>query len=380
MSVIPSRATHAGKLERWLGRDTVEALSASMKDWHGPPIAVAGVPGNVWLGRGGDYRGRIMAGAEATAWDVINGFGRRLRRGMRRTMREHAKLNAGFASLSDLISEMTTGGKGQQLAWTKTGPTKVVGSASSLWRVGTWPAAGTVGAAAPGGTAYTSATTGALAFNNPAVGGDTTHLVGMQTIGSLQNSLLLYDRLFAVAKTINSTLTEAVTGVPTRYQNTTAGQPDSIAGNFLSVHVTATSLANTAHNWTVCTYTDQTGAASTLPSVAGNPGAVATIADRVDLPNGTFFAPLETGDTGIKALTQMQCSALVATGSCEFVIGHPLAFQPIPLANVVCLLDGINSAFNLVRIFDNACLAFMELAAPATTATTYTGSVSIVSG
>jgi hypothetical protein len=72
--------------------------------------------------------------------------------------------------------------------------------------------------------------------------------------------------------------------------------------------VTGTALANTAHNWTVCQYTDQDGnTGNSLPSFAGNPGAVATITDRLDMPNGTWFAPLVSGDSGIQKLTQMQC-------------------------------------------------------------------------
>ena len=54
---------------------------------------------------------------------------------------------------------------------------------------------------------------------------------------------------------MNSTATEAVTGVPTRYQSTTASAEDYIP------EITSASsswrhraLAATAHNWTTCTY------------------------------------------------------------------------------------------------------------------------------
>lgn len=376
-----SLSTHSGQLERWLGKKGVEDLSVSMKDWYGPPIAVAGVPGQVFAHKGGDFRGRILAGKAATALDALENFGARLKRASHRSAyKEMSRVNTGFASLSDLISEATTGGKRQELAFNKVGPTKVVGSCSQLWQVGNWPAAGAVGAAAPGGTPLTGATTGGMLFNNPG-SPDTTHYVSAGIVASATQTYLLYDRLFAVAKTINSTATEAVTGVPTRYQGTTAGANGSAEGNFLFVATGLTALANTAHNWTTCIYTNQAGTASqTLPSVAGNPGAVSTITHRLDLPNGTWFAPLIAGHTGIQKLTQMQCSALVATGIAEFVIGHPLAWQPVPLANVMCLFDGINTAFNMVQVFDNACLSHLEICAPATTATNVGGSITIVSG
>lgn len=375
--VSMSLGTHAGQLERWLGKESLAEISAQMKDWHGPPIAMAGVPGKVFAHRGGDFRGRIAEGAFATAACKVEDFLKRFpRRAQRWARKQASQANTGFSSLGDLINEATVNGKRNQLQFQKVGTTGVVGATNSLWGVGNQPAAGANGAAAPGGTAHTSANTGALRFVNPS-GGDTTHFTGANVLASAVNSLLLYDRLFSVAKTMNSTSTEAVTGVPTRYQNTTAGQPDSVSGNFLFVEI-ATALAATGHNWTTCLYTDDAGTTGvTLPSLTGNSGG---IINRLDHPTGQFFAPLAAGDTGIKALTQMQCSAAVATGAINFVIGHPIAWMPVPLANIACAVDGINTAFNLTRIFDNACLAFLELTRPATAATTYNGSIDLVAG
>jgi hypothetical protein len=377
---VPGRSVNSSQLERWLGRAALESVSKSMENWYGPPIALKGVPGKVFAHRGGDFRGELRAGYEASALDKAQDVLRRLKRASRVVSKRQAtQFNTGFSSLSDLISEATAGAKKRDFSFIKNGPTGVVGSCHNLWRLGTWPAAGTVGAAAPGGTAYTDATTGAFGFTNP-TGGDTQHFVRADAVASVAgNTLLLYDRLFAVAKTINSTANEAVTGTQSRYASTTSTNADYIGGNFLFVAVTATQLANTAHNWTF-TYTDQTNAASTGPAFAGNPGAVATIVDRLDMPNGTWFAPLETGDVGINNLTQMTCSALVATGSCEFTIGHPIAFIPCPIANLVCTVDGINTAFNLTRVMDDAALAFLEINKPSTTATTYTGQFSTVAG
>ena len=369
-------STHSHRLERWLGREETERLSALMHGWYGPPIAIAGVPGTVWACGDGDFRGTIRAGQFMNAVDFAV---ERVKRIWRDTARRQLfKLNTGFSSLSDLIAEATAGKK-QDLMFNKAGATGVVGSTNQLWQLGPWPPAGAPGAALPGGTVHTKANTGALPFNNPS-SPDTTHYVSAFPLANYVNTLLLYDRLFSAPKTINSTAQESVSGIPTRYQNTTEGQPDSIAGNFLFMVVGLTAYANTAHNWTVCTYKDHNDGASTLPSIAGNPGAVATIVHRLDMPVASWFAPLATGDTGIKALTAMQCSALVATGLLDFVIGHPIALMPIPIANLVCVQDGINTAFNLTRIFDDACLSFLEITKPAVTATTYTGWITIVSG
>ena len=367
--------THAGRLERWLGTAEVERISAATRHWYGPPIPVAGVPGRVYAMPGGDFCGPIRGGYYATLWDVVRD---RLRRAMH-TWARHQRVtcNTGFASLSDLISEATAGGKSRYFAYQKVGTTGVVAATNSLFRVGNQPSAGAAAAAAPGGTVPNDASVGAFPFGNP-TNPDTQHLVRWDgTASVVANTLLLYDRIFAVLKAMASTATQAVTGVPTRYQSTTPGAVDSAEGNFLFVEC-GTALAATAHNWTVCLYTDQSGnAGATLPSLVGNS---ANIANRLDHPVSQWFAPLAAGDSGIKALTQMQCSASVATGTIDFVIGHPLAFMPHPVANQMWVLDGINSAFNLTRIFDDACLAFLEITKPATGACTYSGLVQTVAG
>lgn len=374
---IFQRSTHSGQLERWLGKDQVEQVSKSMKGWYGPSIAVAGVPGKVYATKDGDFQGKILTGMEASAYDIGESLIRRVKRGFRHASKNaNNQVNAGFASLSDLIAEGTAG-KRTFYNFLKSGTTGVVAASNSLWRVGAMPAAGAAASAAPGGIAPTDATTGAYPFTNP-TGGDTQHFtVGYPTASVAGNTLLLYDRIFAVAKTMNSTGTESVTGVPSRYQGTTGGAANSAEGNFLFIE-TGTALAATAHNWTVCIYTDQSGNGTiTLPTVTGNS---ANIINRLDQPTSTWFCPLATDDTGIQQLDQMQCSAAVATGAIDFVIGHPIAWMPCPIANLCCVADGINTSFNLVRIYDDAALAFLEITKPATTATTYTGSFESVAG
>jgi len=169
--------------------------------------------------------------------------------------------------------------------------------------------------------------------------------------------------------------TEAVSGVPTRYQSQTSTNADYIGGNFLFPEV-QTVLANTGHNWTTCLYTDQGGASSTLPSAAG---IAACAAQRIDYL-GSWFLPLEAGDVGIGALTQMQCSASVATGAINFVIAHPIAWLPCPIANFMTIVDGINTAFNLTRIFDSAALFFLDANIGTASAPTLSGSFSVCAG
>ena len=371
--------THSDRLERWLGADKVAQLSAAMCNrdakWYGKPIAVHGVPGLVYATKDGDFIGAIDAGYEVSAIDRAEDIIRRHHRMQRARMARVRRQSGAIGSLDQALAAYFGGGN-RTFSFNKAGTTGVVGATNTLWFVGSQPAAGSAAAAAPGGTVPTDATTGSWAFDNPSSG--TQHFVFGNPIASVAaNTLLLYDRLFSVTKTMNSSTTEAVTGVPTRYQSTTAGAADSAENNFLMIEC-RTVLAATAHNWTVCTYTDQSNnTGATLPSVTGNSS---NIVNRLDQPVGTWFCPLASGDTGIRNLTQMQCSAAVATGAIDFTIGHPIAFMPCGIANFVCEKDGLTTSISLERIFDDACLAFLEICKSATTATTYTGTFTTLRG
>lgn len=370
------RHAHSDRLERWLGPEAVASVSRAMRDFY-YPIPLHGVPGHVYAMPGGDFTGEIRAGQEMSAVDRAADY---LRRERRRAVTHagHLKRQAGaFGSLDALIAA-ATGGKKQELWFQKVGVTAVATQAMSLFRVGNMPPAGAAAAAAPGGTAPTSATTGALPYFNAVTNADTHHFVAAYaTAAVIGNTLLLFDRIFAVAKAMNSTATEAVTGAPTRYQNQVAGADDYIGGNFCTVEC-GTVLPATAHSWTVCQYTDQAG--NTANNFTASAGISACAAGGIDLSgNAGWFLPLAAGDSGVKKLTQMQCSALVATGAIDFVLGHPIAFFPCPIANLICPVDGVYTALNLTKVFDNACLTFLEMPKPTTTATTYSGQVTLVS-
>jgi hypothetical protein len=366
---------HSQHLERWLGAEQVTNLSHAFRNWYGPPVAVDGVPGNVMVTGGGDFVGHYRGPGEVSA--VERGMDI-LREESRRRFKRQRHLQAGaFTGLSALIAAKT-GGKSCTMTFSKVGtaPTAAAGC-MDLWTVGNQPAAGAAGAAAPTGTSPTNATTGNLGFVNAVVNANTSHFVNAIITANFVNTILLYDRLLAVAKTMNSSTTEAVTGTFSRYQNQTSTGLDYIGGNFVFPSVPTTVLAATAHNWTVCQYTNQAGTtAQSIPSMAG---ISACAVHQIDLLLGNWFMPLASGDVGVKALTQMQCSASVATGTIDFVVGHPIAAIACPIASVGLVFDGVTSAFNLQQIYDNACLALLELPKPATNATTYSGYVLTVS-
>jgi hypothetical protein len=369
-----------GRIERWLGVDRANQLSSYMNGWYGPPINVRDLPGSVWLDKHGEFVGDFERGQYFSADDAYEVFIRKSKRA--RQIAEHLLgadglrlyAGAGFASISDALSRASQGNKQKPNGTIyKSGSTGVVGACNTLWRSAGTPTAGGAGSAAPGGRACSNATTGALGLVNPASG--TMHLTGADFYASAAlNSLLLYDRIFDVAKTMNSTATEAVTGVPTRYQSSTESNEDYAGGNFLFIEI-FTALAATAHNWTTCLYRDAAGNDNqTLPSVTGLSGG---IIDRFDMPINNWFCPLASGDVGIMDLAQMQCSAAIATGAINFVIGHPIGFMAFPVTPMMTPFDWLTSRDQAPRIFDSACLAFAEMPKPSTASTNYSGRVYI---
>lgn len=369
----PLRAADASKVERWLGADKIAHLQACMKGWYGRPICLLDVPGSLWITADGDFVGYVNGGYFASALDVFESKLRDLWRAAGQP--QYGVCNAGFASISDALSRASQG-YSQRRQFNKVGPTGVVGATSSLWRVGPQPVVGATPGNAPGGTAFSSSSTGAIAFANPASG--TNHLVGADVSANvINNSLLVYDLIFGCNKTMASVANEAVTGVPIRYQSSTATNADYAGDNFLFIQVGGTALAATAHNWGVaggsneCLYRNQAGTDnSILPVLTGNASA---IVDRLDHPLAQWFAPLASGDVGIMDLAQMRCSASVATGVVWFMIGHPLGFMSFPVINSVLPFDWLTNRDQAPRVFDGACIALLEPLKPATTATTYTG-------
>lgn len=364
------RPTHASKLERWLGKEEVEHISKLNKDWYGPPIPISGVPGKVFVTAGGDFVGPILGGHYAS---VLDYKADQINKAFKRYVHKAPNTLHGFSSLSDLISEATTGGKRQDFWFNKAGTVAgSTGQPMDLWNVGAYPPAGGVGGTSGTGSVPTNATSGAIPFANPA-GGDTLHFTTGYLTASTVNTLLMYDRIWHMTynhATAVSTTVDAANR-PSRYTGT------SSSGNFFCGNVT-TALSATAHNITV-TYVDQD--TNTAEAAAAYAAPVSAAANRLSLLSPRWFLPLNSNDSGIQYATIVAQSTITSvTGVTTWFIGHPLAFLPAPIANLMSIIDGINSAFNLVEIKSNACLAFLEMPKTAVTATTYNGSITLVSG
>jgi hypothetical protein len=204
-----------------------------------------------------------------------------------------------------------------------------------------------------------------------ATGGDTMYFLGATMVPTVGNNLLLlYDRYFQGNHNL-ATTPQTISGTPTRYQSTAAHN------TFLSLHVT-TALGAGTPTYTV-TYVDQNG--NTAEAAAAQTIAASAIARRfpfaATVGNG-WFIPLNSGDRGARALTNIALSA-ASTGNADIILGKPIAWIPQPIANMPIKMDGTLSPLDLASIADNACLAFLEINKGATTATSYSGSLTLCS-
>lgn len=366
------RHTHSQKLERWLGAEQAEAISRAMRDWYGGPIAVGMTPGRVYATRGGDFVGPIEGGYFASLADFAWG---RARRVLREASRPRGRLSAGFTSLSDLVSEATAGGKMQEHSFNKAGTASdAAPQPMSLWNVGAKPSAGGSGGTSGTGRGTLRTTTGALGQDNPAVTGDQLHIVSGDLQATVPNTLLLYDRIWDMTYNHASATTTAIdaNNRPSRYQTTTLAP-----SNFLAGEVT-TALSATAHNLTM-TYVDDAGNAAEAAAAYAAP--VSASVNRLPLVSPNWFMPLNAGDRGLRYLTNIAQSTITSvTGVSNFFIGHPLAFMPCPVANLMFPFDWVYRKFGPKRVYTDACLAFLEMPKTATTATTYNGMLNMVAG
>lgn len=361
--------THAQRLDRWLGADITEGIVQKMAGWYGPPIPVFGVPGLVYA-RGGQAGGDFVGPIQGGHFGNVSDYGiDRARKILKRFARgQLVTAGTGFASLSDLISEATTGGKAQNLPYQKTSVAGPAVTASTFtWAQGTLPVAGSNAAAAPGGTNPDNTTTGGFLQTDPA-GADTLHLTTWTGLASVVGSVLLYDYFFGVNNSLNATNT-AVTGVPGRYQSAEA------AGAFITARVT-TVLSATATNLTV-TYMDQAG--NTAEAAAAIAARTSAAVQTIPLTQPVWYIPLNSPDTGVRKITNVQSSG-ANSGVVDWILGKPLAILPQPVVNIPFVLDGINSAFNLVKIEVDACLCLLDWFKAATGANTFSGIIKLVSG
>lgn len=266
-----------------------------------------------------------------------------------------------LADLSDLINRQTGGNNGSPdnvffhkvprvAGVAATAP--IAGRGASLWTYDGMPAGGAV----PTSAAIPDRTTpGAIPFTAPG-GSREKFLIGTAIAPSVSGVFLLYDRLFHIGG-LNATLTTAQTVQGTTPTPALTRNPGGV-GNFAFYEI-YTAIGTSGVTLTM-TYTDQDGNTGQTSTVnIGNTGfREVTRAQRI---------PLAAGDSGIRAIQQVQLSATTATaGNFGITIGQPLAWIPVGAAGVMGWRDYTTGLPGIPSIDPNACLSLLFIPSAAT--------------
>jgi hypothetical protein len=277
-----------------------------------------------------------------------------------------------ISDLSQLINTLTGGTAAKEQLWfyqdnrqgAAAGAATVSGRFTSMWTYNKSP--GGTGAA-PGGTARnpTRSTTGALGQANPG-GGRQKYLCGLQGVASGVGVLTLYDRLADISGLSGTnTAAQTITGLSvSRYTGTES------VGNQIWLEIY--SLIGTTATTVTVEYTNQDGTTGRTSQAVAIGGTGLREATRV-IP-----VPLASGDTGVRAVTNIDLVASTGTaGDIGVTIARPLVNLPIGLTATGVGVDCVTQLPSLPEIKTDAALDFCWFANATTTPQTF-GTLSMV--
>ena len=215
------------------------------------------------------------------------------------------------------------------------------GTYHSLWRANGLPISGAIPASGNGAIPDRT-TLGAIPFVNP-TGGNTSYLVGMDAVCNVQNTLILYDRLFH-----NSGLVGNVVTAQTFTQPALTRFTDGVGVEiFIEFY---TSIGATACTFNVA-YTDADNVARV--------GTYAHPANAESVGQMVKVVP-SAGARGCKSVQSVTLSATSGTaGNFGITLAKRIATIAMPLINVANERNAIDT--RLAIIPDDACLALAVL-------------------
>jgi hypothetical protein len=238
----------------------------------------------------------------------------------------------------------------------------VVGRPQSLWKLAGSPGVGGYSTTLAGAALSSTAgqVPGQIDFRNPGAGN--TYLARLQGAASAAGTLVLADRLWHNGGfTITAATPQIINSVefPARDNTGTING----AGVLLGLEVSAACGAATP---TISvTYTESGGATGRVASNVFPTAASPSV--------GAFFPlGMDTGDIGVKAVTNMTLSASWVSGTVNLVAYRPLAALELTAANIPNAIDAITSG--MPRLFDGSVPFFYFIPA-ATTTSNVTGQV-----
>jgi len=276
---------------------------------------------------------------------------------------------AGFTSIDDFIQEATVNGKFYRADWNKNMlPTSaaVAGEWSCLANGGGNPAAGTI---------YNSGTNLAFQATSDSTAGaggilhggnvstDTKHIVNASAFSAaattMPSVLMLIDLLgFYRVTSVTTTGNQATDNTVTLPRYTNGAGVQAFAFNN-----STTAMGAATPNLSI-TYTDQDGnTGATTPTTL--PACKTAAANGLIMYSGTGsgkygpFIPLASGDSGIRAITQINLSASYVSGTLSVALCKPLITMPMTTIGVAAERDFLNQVPSLPRVYDGANLHWL---------------------
>jgi len=208
---------------------------------------------------------------------------------------------------------------------------------------------------------------------------------GALPVGLNNTDIFWLVRVGATSARVATSLANAIAGSVITYTdagsgtNTMTVTPNRYAdGAGLRAYVVLTVQSGNSTNTPVMTmtYYNQTGAEKTMGATvnftAGGtniPQVGKILHSGVAANNYGFFLPLAAGDTGIRGIKTLQFTTAYATATtltAAVVIVKPICTIPIVAASVAAERNLMTQLPSLPRIYDHACLNFLQFAGGAT--------------
>jgi hypothetical protein len=169
----------------------------------------------------------------------------------------------------------------------------------------------------------------------------------------------------------NTTVDFTTNGTGT--QTITVGLPRYTDGAGVQVFATCNTACGAATPNMRITYTDQGGTQGNLTPATLPIGKTAPIIGLIPYSGtgaGKYgpFMPLAAGDYGVRSIEQLNLSVSYVSGTLAYCLAKPLLYLPMTTVGVAAERDLLNQLPSLPRVYDGACLAWLEYAGASTPA------------
>lgn len=268
---------------------------------------------------------------------------------------------AGFTTV-DAVNTAWVAGKGQRIPFCKIFPSTAVSSIPHTSFLGTGtPGAGTTGTKGrANGRVLTSASAGAIQFNNATSGANTyINSIQLNVKTGAQGTYILVDRI-ADCNVDHSEATGNFTGLTATSRLPSAS---TSAASGCMIYTEVTTAFSAASNNITYTYTNTNGTASQVtPTIATTASAI--VGRSI---NGNLWQPLATGDCGVRSIESITLSSGSATGAYNVCLVRVIAMISTGAANQPAERDYCVETPMMERIYDDSCLMWLTVAGAAST-------------